>query len=843
MDRFSSQGPHDAFAGRRLAIGACVLDLARGELFTATGERATLRPKVLELLCVLGARAGEVVGKDELILRVWPDVVVTEDSLTQAVAEIRRCVGDLRREWLRTVPRRGYTLVKAAAPSMGPVPHRLPARDAPLLGRADDLKTLGALLQPGALVTVLGAGGIGKTRLALELAHRVSETPGGAAWWADLAPASDDAQVLPMVAAALGVTASGPGARAQLIDALGARHGLLVLDNCEHRVGAVADLVQALRDAAPGMSWLATSQTPLQLHSEQSFRLGTLEVPDAGAGLDSARQCGAIALLEQRARAGDLHFALDCATLPPAIEICRRLDGLALAIEMAAARLPALGVGGVHAMLGARLDRLSSERRDVPLRQRSLLAALDWSCSLLSDAQRQALQALACFAGRFDADAACEVIGTEDALEVLCALVDKSLVSVESTEPRRYRLLVSMRLFARDRLDQSDHFNAVLARHHRTMARVARQFDKDCAQGRDDALLWRYLPQLSDLEQAFDHACQSQDAAAAAMLLDALRTLDAMRGVHIAMEYRLRAIQALLPSASASARARICLVIASCGWIKLPGLPAASAAAQAVQDLRAHASARWPLQRALLLLAIEQARGGDTLQAVAALDEAINLARPDDPLERRAIVLASAGYVAYFVGDNLTALARMERACELAQLAGASSTLDYAMSNLSGLALLTGDIALARHHAARAVERARGRHTPVFLAAGLTESIEAELAAGDIAAALQMLVEAVERAKASGTLKKFSGTYAKLAMGIGEVETACRLLGWTMEHDPVEPNAEGRAHDEERRALALEAKARLGEAAVQRLLAQGACMPLTELAALAATLGGTSGAA
>lgn len=842
MDRLSSQGPHDAFAGRRLAIGAFVLDLARGELFTATGERATLRPKVLELLCVLGASAGEVVGKDELIQRVWPDVVVTDDSLTQAVAEIRRCVGDPRREWLRTVPRRGYMLVVTAPPA-APAPRRLPARDLPLLGRADDLAQLGALLQPGALVTLLGAGGIGKTRLALELAHGVSESVDGAAWWADLAPAADDAQVLPMVAAALGVPVSGPGSRGQLMDALGTRCGLLVLDNCEHRATAVADLVQALRDRAPGISWLATSQTPLQLHAEQSFRLGTLEVPDAGAGLDAARTCGAIALLEQRARAADHRFTLDAAALPHAIDICRRLDGLALAIEMAAARLPALGVGGVHAMLGARLDRLSSDRRDVPPRQRSLMATLDWSCSLLTDAQQQALQALASFAGRFDADAACEVIGTDDALDMLCALADKSLVSVESTEPRCYRLLASMRLFARDRLDRSAHSDAVLSRHHGAMARVARQFDTDCAQGRNDALLWRYLPRLSDLEQAFAHACRSQDADAAAMLLDALRTLDAMRGVHIALEHRLRAMQALLPAASRTARARICLVIASCGWIKLPGLSASQAAAQAVQDLRGHAEARWPLQRALLLLAIERARMGDNVQAVAALNEAFDLARPDDLMERRAIVQSSAGYVAHFAGDHVTALARMEQACEIARLAGASSTLDYAMSNLSGLALLTGDVALARRHAAQAVERARGRHTPVFLAAGLAESMEVELAAGDVAAARQWLVEAVERAQASGTLKKFSGTYAKLAMAMGEVDTACRLLGWTIEHDPVEPNAEGRARAEERRAMAQKADASLGAVAVQRLLAQGAKMQPSEMVALALALGAAGSAA
>ena len=836
MDRLTSQPPHDQLAAGRIAIGACVLDLARGELFTEQGERAALRPKALELLCVLGVHAGEVVGKEELIHRVWPDVVVTDDSLTQVVAEIRRCVGDKRREWLRTVPRRGYTLVKTTLPSAAPVPQRLPARDAPLFGRVDDVEQLLTLLQPGALVTLLGAGGIGKTRLALELAHRVGDSLEAAAWWVDLAPAADDAQVLPMLAAALGVPASGSGAREQLIDALGARRGLLVLDNCEHRLAAVAELVQALRGGAPHMTWLATSQAPLQLHAEQLYRLGTLGVPEAGAGLDAARRCGAIALLEQRARAGDHRFALDSATLPRAIDICRRLDGVALALEMAGARLPALGVGGVHAMLGARLDSLSSERRDVAPRQRSLQATLDWSCSLLTDTQQQALQALASFAGRFDAGAACEVIGTDDALDILCALVDKSLVSVESTEPRHYRLLESMRLFALDRLKQSTHAGAAFAHHRRALARVARQFDKDCAQGLNDALLWRYLPRLSDMEQAFDNACLEQDAEAAAMLLDALRMLDALRGVYIALEDRLQAVLPLLPAASQVARARICLVVASCGWIKLPGLPAANAAAQAVDGLRGNADARWPLQRALLMLAIEKARSGDTVQAGAALEEALGLARNGDAAERRAMVQASASHVAMFAGDHATALARMESAAELAKRAGATSVLDYAMSHLSGLALDDGDIESSRRHAARAIQLARERHTPVSLAAGLVCAMEAELAAGDLSSAQRLVVEAIEQARESGTLTKFAGTYATLAFRIGEVETGCRLLGWTLAQNPTEPNAVGRARAEQCRALKVEAEAKLGATAVQRLLALGASMSQAELVQLVATL-------
>ena len=237
-----------------------------------------------------------------------------------------------------------------------------------------------------------------------------------------------------------------------------------------------------------------------------------------------------------------------------------------------------------------------------------------------------------------------------------------------------------------------------------------------------------------------------------------------------------------------------------------------------------------------MLLAIEQARIGDAVQAGAALDEALGLSQDSDAAERRAVLQASASHVAMFAGDHATALARMEHACELARLADASSALDYAMSHLSGLALGNGDIEAARRHAARAVKRARDRHTPVFLVTGLVWAMEAALAAGDVNAARRLVAEAIEQARESGVLTTFAGTFATLAFRIGEVATGCRLLGWTNAQDPVEPNAAGRARAEERRALKVAAEAKLGATAVQRLLALGASMSQAELVELAATL-------
>ena len=260
--------------------------------------------------------------------------------------------------------------------------------------------------------------------------------------------------------------------------ALAYRSTLLVLDNCEHLVADVARVAHAALDAAAGLRVLATSQEALKTPGEYVYRLDSLAVPPPGTSLECARTFGAIQLLEQRARAVDRLFALSESTIAGAIELCRHLDGIALAIEMAAVRLPLLGLEALQARLGERLKLLRGASRLMPARHQTLRATLDWSHSLLNSEEQAVLRRLSVFAGSFRLDMAQRVAATEDldewmVLDALTALIDKSLVQVERNEPPRYRLLETTRLYAAERLLEHAETEATLRRHSEALAALA----------------------------------------------------------------------------------------------------------------------------------------------------------------------------------------------------------------------------------------------------------------------------------------------------------------------------------------------------------------------------------
>lgn len=569
------------------AFGRFRVDAAARRVW-ADGAAAHLTGRAFDLLLALAARRDRTVPQRELIDVVWGRTVVEESNLSVHVAALRKLFGA---EVIATIPGRGY---RFTAPLLGaggggmasagardaeriqaPAPHsapgNLPAELPPLYGRDDELCQLETLLTRHRLVTLAGAGGIGKTRLALAAAQAAG-AGGAAPWWvelasmADPAPGPDAGAVASAVAAALGLSLrAGPQpVEEQLAAALAGRRLLLVLDNCEHLLDAAARLARALLDRAAGIRLLATSRQPLGLADEHVLRLATLSLP-AAPMVEPAQALdhGAVRLYVERVRLLEPRFALSADNAAAVIETCRRLDGLPLAIELAAARVPALGVLGVLERLDPHLLKLLGSSAPgsphAPARHRTLRAALDWSCGLLDATEQRVLRRLAVFAGGCTLEAAQAVCtdapgpgpglhpgqhtglldpgldtGPLDAWQVLdtvAALIDKSLVVAEGDERPRYRLLESTRRYALEQLDprgETAEGPALARRHAHWLAQhFARLSDALYAgQLTEDAFVAARAQELDNLRAALAWALGSAgepgDAADAILALNLL---------------------------------------------------------------------------------------------------------------------------------------------------------------------------------------------------------------------------------------------------------------------------------------------------------------------------------
>jgi predicted ATPase/DNA-binding CsgD family transcriptional regulator len=371
--------------------------------------------------------------------------------------------------------------------------HNLPAHLPRLIGRAAAVAELRhALVQDEtSLLMLTGTGGCGKTRLALEVALDLVEHFPDGVWLVDLAPLSDPSLVAHTVAALLGIREqAGEPVLDTLAASLEQRHLLLVLDNCEHLLKAVAGLADRVLGECPGIRILATSREPLRVQSEITWRVPSLALPDRleGLDLDQVARSPAVQLFIARAQAVDRQFHLTPENARAAAEVCTRLDGLPLAIELAAARVTALSIEQLSQQLDARFRLLTSGYRNALPRQQTLQATLDWSFALLPELEQVLLSRLAVLAGGWTLDAAeavcilrpddegnrTDVLRTEDVLAALCALVDKSLVNTEHSDGTvRYRLLETIRQYAQDRLEASGVAETVRCQHAEYMLRLA----------------------------------------------------------------------------------------------------------------------------------------------------------------------------------------------------------------------------------------------------------------------------------------------------------------------------------------------------------------------------------
>src|SRR5216684_6960485 len=457
-----SFGPFRLLAAQRL--------LLEGDNPVRLGSRA------FDILAALVERPGEVVSKKELIARAWPKTFVEDANLKIQVGALRRALGDGQggHRYVVTVPGRGYNFVAPVRleessrapppPRMAPTAvHNLPFAATRMIGREEAVAALVSRLLRERLVTIVGPGGIGKTTVALAVAERMIASYEHGVWLVDLAPLGDPRLVPSAVATVLGLETRTDDPLPALVAALRDNRMLLLLDNCEHVIEAVASLAAALLGGARGVSILATSREPLGVTGEYEYRLAPLGSPQPSSRLTAAEAAAfpAVQLFVERVTATVEDFTLTDANAPAVVEICRRLDGLPLAIEFAAPRVEVLGIDGLAARLGDSLQLLGARRRSSIPRHRTMLHVVDWSYGLLSEDEQLFFRALGIFAGGCTVEAAAAVAmdaaNTRTvAIDRLADLVAKSLVvaDVSGTKPR-FRLLDTTRAYAIEKLDAS----------------------------------------------------------------------------------------------------------------------------------------------------------------------------------------------------------------------------------------------------------------------------------------------------------------------------------------------------------------------------------------------------
>jgi predicted ATPase len=440
---------------------------------------------------VLIEAGGELVTKDEILSRVWPGTVVEEHSLQFHISALRKVLGD-DRGFIKTISGRGYRFVAdiiadagEQEPPLGrgaglsaPLPDlqlrsNLPAPGSDLIGREAELAEAIALVTAHRLVTLVGAGGIGKSRLGREVARQLLPRFPDGVWVAELGLLSDPDLVPVTAATTLGLElAAGPVTPERVAAALGAKQLLLVLDNCELVIDAAARMAEVLLRANPTAQVMATSREPLRAEDEYLYRVPPLAAPPEGTeDIEDLLGYGAVQLFVARVRATEPHFAPDPRIAGDIAAICRRLDGIALAIELAAARAAALGVRGVAAHLDDRFHLLIGGRRTALPRHQTLRSTLDWSYDLLPERERVVFRRVSIFADGFGLKAATAVavsaeIAASDVIDGVANLVAKALVMADVPgATARYRLLESTRAYAREKLAESGELEQVARAH------------------------------------------------------------------------------------------------------------------------------------------------------------------------------------------------------------------------------------------------------------------------------------------------------------------------------------------------------------------------------------------
>jgi predicted ATPase/DNA-binding winged helix-turn-helix (wHTH) protein len=518
--------------GRSISFGPFTL-YPVGRVVERDGARLAMGSRALDILIVLTERAGELVSHKELTQRVWRSLVVTPGSLRVHVAGLRKALGDGegKVQYIANVPGQGYCFVApirrfdpdelgvsaaeaaerstpesdatlaaqeqalrsdvgSAARAPDPQPprrrHNLPNQLTSFIGREKEIRELKGLLSSTRLLTLTGAGGCGKTRLAIQLAAEVLDDFPDGCWLVELAPLGDPMLVVQTVANVLDIKAQGDASLAELIsERLATRRLLLALDNAEHLLEPCASLADLLLRRCSGLKLVVTSRESLGLNGELTYRVPSLSIPDAEAATTEAvLACEAARLFVERARLHRADFEVTPKNARALTSICRRLDGIALAIELAAPRTRTMSIDELDRNLDNRFEILTGGHRTALPRHRTLRSLIDWSYDLLDLAERTMLRRASVFAGGFTVDAAecvCadDIVQFESVFDLLTALTDKNLLVADTRqEPTRFGMLESVRHYARDRLRESGEDELILSRHVAYFLALAERLDE-----------------------------------------------------------------------------------------------------------------------------------------------------------------------------------------------------------------------------------------------------------------------------------------------------------------------------------------------------------------------------
>ena len=706
----------------------------RERLLLKDGERRRLGSRAFDLLLALVERRDRFVSADELRRTVWPDRVVEDNNLRVHLTALRKALGA---EAIVHHARQGYRLVADLLADEGgasddreePLPGNLPPPLAAVYGRDAEIATLGLALAMHDRVTLVGTAGVGKTTLALAVAHgileRGSREPRFAdgVWLVELAALTAGAMVPGAVAQALGLKLAHDGPAQTPVTALAkalARHrALLVLDNGEHLIGAVSTLCDALLRGAPGVVVLATSRKVLRAAGEHAIAVGPLALP-AGpdAGLATARTCGALALFESRARVVDPRFALTKDNVAPAIEICEGLDGIALAIVLAASRVPLLGIVGVRDRLRAGLLPLAARGAvDGADRHRTLVAALAWSHALLSADEQAVYRRLGAFVGGFALDDV-EHVCADDALDadrvVQCidGLIEHSLVATDVSALHgiaspRFAMHEMVRVHARDQLDGHAEASAVRRRHAARFARIAEGDAGPGTMNRPDRVQSLPMADHDNLRAALDWAIE-HEAVLALALATATSGFWRLRGHHVealrwsdAILARAASEEGRHPGAAADALAlgRARLMFAMCGVAfevhRIDVVERFAADAEALFE--AHGDAHG-MSHAVMWSAIALYVRRDLDRALPLYLEARERFRACGDRDGEATALANLASLATELGRYDDAIAWLQGALALHRAMGSAWGVALDRENLGEVAFARGELVDAHAH-------------------------------------------------------------------------------------------------------------------------------------------------
>ncbi|AUT75629.1 transcriptional regulator [Paraburkholderia hospita] len=468
---------------RPLNFGSGVMELGRFQVDLGTrelrrdGVAIPVGARAFDILAVLASASGRLVTKDELLSVVWPQTIVEENNIHVHLSALRKILGS-DRNLVLTIPGRGYQICvrrsELAVPSSLGVPMRVAPSNVALVGREMAIQRVLAMLDSSRLVTLVGTGGVGKTRLALEVARRAEQDAAEPTYVVELSGLTTRDSMVDAIMEACGQPTGCAGVpEGGVACALSDLRGLMLVDNAEHLIAHVAEIVEALFATNNHVRIVVTSRERLRISPEQTFRVDPLETPPADASQTDILAHSAVRLFLQRASAMQVTVDADGRQLQLVGELCRRLDGIPLAIELAVARVADLGLDGARRCLDDRMAFLTGGYRTARLRHQSLRATFDWSHALLSHSERTLFRRIAIFDGLFTLDwvgaVACDTtLSLSNAIAGTDALVAKSLLNVQMEGPRvLYWLYESTRAYALQKLRDEDELEAISVRHER----------------------------------------------------------------------------------------------------------------------------------------------------------------------------------------------------------------------------------------------------------------------------------------------------------------------------------------------------------------------------------------